>query len=178
MNMTFDNRIFTGCTVAMPTPFRGGEFDDEALRRSVDWLVDQQVHILCQAGTTGESPALTHREHEQVIASVVEQAAGRARVLAGTSSSVTAEALNLTRFARRIGAEGPSWSAPNYSRPSREGLYAHYARIAESVDLPLVLDNVPARSGRNIEPETVERLARLDPVVAIKEASGSLDQAS
>ena len=162
----------------MPTPFRAGEIDDESLRRSVDWLIDQGVHILCPAGTTGEAPALTHREHEQVIASVVEQAAGRARVLAGTGSSSTAEAVSLTRFARTIGADGALVVSPYYNRPSQEGLYAHYARIAEAVDLPLVLYNVPARTGRNIEPETVERLARLDSVVAIKEASGSLDQAS
>ena len=168
--------MFAGCAVAMVTPFRGGEVDFEALKRGADWLIAQGVPTLCPAGTTGESPTLTRDEHERVIAAVVEQAAGRARVLAGTGSSSTAEAVSLTRFAARVGADGALVVCPYYNRPSQEGLYAHYARVAEAVDLPLVLYNVPARTGRNIEPETVERLARLGPIVAIKEASGALDQ--
>jgi 4-hydroxy-tetrahydrodipicolinate synthase len=171
--------MFAGCTVAMVTPFRDGEVDYEALRHAVDWQIEQGVRTLSPAGTTGESPALTREEHERVIAAVVEQAAGRARVLAGTGSSSTAEAVSLTRFASRAGADGALVVCPYYNRPSQEGLYAHYARIAEAVDLlPVVLYNVPSRTGRNIEPETVERLARLGPVVAIKEAGGSLDQVS
>jgi 4-hydroxy-tetrahydrodipicolinate synthase len=162
----------------MPTPFLAGEVDEESLRRSVDWLIDEGIQVLCPGGTTGEAPTLTHREHEQVIASVVEQAAGRARVMAGTGSSSTDEAVRLTRFARTAGADGALVVSPYYNRPSQEGLYAHYARIAESVDLPLVLYNVPSRTGRNIDPETIEGLARLDNIVAIKEAGGSIDQVS
>jgi 4-hydroxy-tetrahydrodipicolinate synthase len=176
--MRAKGEMFTGCAVAMVTPFLHGEIDEDELRDSVDWLIDQGVSTLCPAGTTGESPTLTRREHEQVIASVADQAAGRALVLAGTGSSSTAEAVSLSRFAARAGADGTLVVCPYYNRPSQEGLYAHYARVAETADLPLVLYNVPARTGRNLEPETVERLARLGPVVAIKEASGSLDQVS
>ena len=113
-----------------------------------------------------------------MIAAVVERAAGRAKVLAGTGSNATAEAVRLTRFAARAGADGALLVAPYYNRPTQEGMYAHFARIAESVDLPLVLYNVPARTGRNVEPETIERLAKIGPIVAVKEASGSLDQVS
>jgi 4-hydroxy-tetrahydrodipicolinate synthase len=129
-------------------------------------------------GTTGESPTLSHEEHERVIAVVVEAAAGRAKVLAGTGSNSTTEAIRLTRYAARAGADGALLVAPYYNRPNQEGLYRHFAAIAECVDLPMVLYNIPARTGRNVEPETVERLAALGPIVAVKEAAGSLDQVS
>jgi 4-hydroxy-tetrahydrodipicolinate synthase len=170
--------MFAGCTVALVTPFRDGELDIDGLRRSVDWQIAQGTPILSPTGTTGESPTLSHAEPERVLALVIEQAAGRAKVLAGTGSNSTTEAIRLTRFAAKAGADGALLVSPYYNRPTQEGLYAHYAKIAESVDLPLVLYNVPARTGRNIEPETVERLARIGPIVAIKEASGSLDQVS
>ena len=149
-----------------------------ALRRSVEWQISQGTPVLSPVGTTGESPTLTHDEHERVIAIVVETAAGRAKVMAGTGSNSTAEAIRLTRFAARAGVDGSLQVAPYYNRPSQEGLYRHFAAIAECTDLPLVLYNVPARTGRNIEPETVERLAAIGPIVAVKEAAGSLDQVS
>ena len=121
---------------------------------------------------------MTRLEHERVIATVVEQAAGRARVLAGTGSCSTAEAVRLTRFAAEAGADGALVVAPYYNRPTQDGLYAHFARIADASPLPLVLYNVPSRTGCHLEPETIERLAHHDRIVAIKEASGSLDQAS
>ncbi|MBX6315198.1 MAG: 4-hydroxy-tetrahydrodipicolinate synthase [Isosphaeraceae bacterium] len=176
--MPSKGQMFAGCTVALVTPFRDGEVDYEALRRSVDWQIAQGTPVLSPVGTTGESPTLSHEEHERVIAAVVEQAAGRAKVLAGTGSNATSEAIRLTKFAARAGADGALLVAPYYNRPTQEGLYAHFARIAEAVDLPLVLYNIPSRTGRNVEPETVERLAQLGPIVAIKEASGSLDQVS
>src|SRR3954462_3343946 len=176
--MASKGRMFAGCTVALVTPFRDGEVDLNALRSLVDWHVGQGTHVLSPVGTTGESPTLTHPEHERVIAAVVAHAAGRVKVLAGTGSNATAEAVRLTQFAARAGADGALLVSPYYNRPSQEGLYAHYARVAEAVDLPLVLYNVPGRTGRNIEPETVERLAQLGPIVAIKEAGGSLDQVS
>jgi 4-hydroxy-tetrahydrodipicolinate synthase len=169
---------FAGCTVALATPFRDGEVDEPALRAAVQWQVEQGTPVLSPVGTTGESPTLSHAEHERVIALVVECAAGRAKVVPGTGSNSTAEAIRLTRFAAQAGADGALLVSPYYNRPTQEGLYAHYARIAESVDLPLVLYNVPARTGRNVEPETVERLSRIGPIVAVKEASGSLDQVS
>jgi 4-hydroxy-tetrahydrodipicolinate synthase len=169
---------FAGCTVALVTPFRNGAVDYEELKRSVDWQIAQGVPVLSPAGTTGESPTLTRDEHERVIATVVEHAAGRARVLAGTGSSATAEAVRLTLFAARAGADGALIVTPYYNRPTQDGLFAHFGRIAESVDFPLVLYNVPSRTGCNLEPGTIERLARYANVVGIKEASGSLDQVS
>jgi 4-hydroxy-tetrahydrodipicolinate synthase len=170
--------MFAGCTVALLTPFRDGEVDYDALDRSVDWQIEQGTPIISPVGTTGESPTLSHEEHERIIAAVVERAAGRARILAGTGSNATSEAVRLTRFAQRAGADGALLVSPYYNRPTQEGLYRHYAKVAEACDLPMVLYNVPARTGRNLEPATVERLAELGPVVAIKEASGSLDQVS
>jgi 4-hydroxy-tetrahydrodipicolinate synthase len=176
--MATKGRIFAGCTVALVTPFRDGEVDYPALGELVDWQVAQGTHVLSPVGTTGESPTLSHDEHERVIAAVIERAGGRAKVLPGTGSNATAEAVRLTKFAARAGADGALVVAPYYNRPTQEGLYAHFAKVAEAVDLPLVLYNVPSRTGRNVEPETIERLAKIGPVVAVKEASGSLDQVS
>jgi 4-hydroxy-tetrahydrodipicolinate synthase len=170
--------MFAGCTVALVTPFRDGEVDYPLLQESVDWHIAQGVPVISPVGTTGECPTLTHEEHEKVIATVVERAAGRAQVLPGTGSNATAEAVRLTRFAAKAGADGALLVSPYYNRPMQEGLYAHFARIAESVDLPLVLYNVPGRTGRNVDPETIERLSVLGPIVAVKEASGSIDQVS
>ena len=171
-------RMFAGCTVALVTPFRDGAVDEAALRTLVEWHVAQGTPTLSPVGTTGEAPTLTHDEHERVIALVIEAAAGRVRVMAGTGSNATAEAIRLTRFAARAGADGALLVSPYYNRPNQEGMYRHFAAIAETVDLPLVLYNIPGRTGRNLEPETVERLARIGPIVAIKEAAGSLDQVS
>jgi 4-hydroxy-tetrahydrodipicolinate synthase len=176
--MPSKGRMFAGCTVALVTPFRDGEVDYPLLQESVDWHIAQGVPVISPVGTTGECPTLTHEEHEKVIATVVERAAGRAKVLPGTGSNATAEAVRLTRFAAKAGADGALLVSPYYNRPMQEGLYAHFARIAESVDLPLVLYNVPGRTGRNVDPETIERLSVLGPIVAVKEASGSIDQVS
>jgi 4-hydroxy-tetrahydrodipicolinate synthase len=171
-------RIFAGCTVALVTPFRDGAVDEPALRRLVEWHVAQGTPTISPVGTTGEAPTLSHDEHERVIAVIVEAAAGKAKVMPGTGSNATTEAIRLTRFAARAGADGALLVAPYYNRPSQEGIYRHFAAIAESVDIPLVLYNIPARTGRNIESETVERLATVGPIVAVKEAAGSLDQVS
>jgi 4-hydroxy-tetrahydrodipicolinate synthase len=176
--MSSKGQMFAGCTVALVTPFRNGEVDYTGLRELVDWHLEQGTPVLSPVGTTGESPTLTHAEHEHVIATVVERAGGRARVLAGTGSNSTAEAVRLTRFAAGAGADGALLVCPYYNRPTQEGLYAHFAKVAESADVPLVLYNIPSRTGRNMEPETVERLSKLGPVVGIKEAAGSLDQVS
>ena len=176
--MPTKGRKFAGCTVALVTPFRDGAVDEEALRRLVEWHIEQGTPILSPVGTTGESPTLSHDEHERVIALVIETAAGRAKVMAGTGSNSTAEAIRLTRFAARAGADAALSVAPYYNRPNQEGLYRHFAAIAEAVDIPIVLYNIPARTGRNVEPETVERLAKLGSIVAVKEASGLLVQGS
>jgi 4-hydroxy-tetrahydrodipicolinate synthase len=170
--------MFAGCTVALVTPFRDGEVDYQAIRGLVDWQISQGTKCLSPVGTTGESPTLSHDEHERVIATVVEQSAGRALVMAGTGSNSTAEAIRLTKFAARAGANAALLVAPYYNRPTQDGLYAHFAKIAESVEIPQILYNIPGRTGRNVEPETIERLAKLGPIVAVKEAAGSLDQVS
>jgi 4-hydroxy-tetrahydrodipicolinate synthase len=169
---------FAGVTVALVTPFRNGEIDFDNLKRLVDWHVEQGTDCLSPVGTTGESPTLDHEEHERVIAAVVERAAGRIKVMPGTGSNSTREAIRLTRFAKRAGADAALMVGPYYNKPTQEGYYRHFAAVAETVDLPIVLYNIPGRTGSNILPETVARLAQLPNIVGIKEATGSLDQAS
>jgi 4-hydroxy-tetrahydrodipicolinate synthase len=129
-------------------------------------------------GTTGESPTLDHAEHERVIAAVVERARGRIKVMAGTGSNSTREAIRLTKFAKNAGANGALMVGPYYNKPTQEGYYRHFSSVAEAVDLPIVLYNIPGRTGSNILPETIARIARNSQLVAVKEATGSLDQAS
>src|SRR5881628_2535265 len=169
---------FAGLTVALVTPFKGGDIDFDELGRLVDWHIEQGTDCLAPVGTTGESPTLDHEEHERVIAAVVERASGRIKVMPGTGSNSTREAIRLTRFAQRAGANGALMVGPYYNKPTQEGYYRHFAAVAESVDLPIVLYNIPGRTGSNILPETIARLAELPNIVGIKEATGSLDQAS
>ena len=169
---------FAGLTVALVTPFRGGAVDEPALRKLVDFHVESGTDCVSPVGTTGESPTLSHDEHERVIAVVCEQAAGRIKVMAGTGSNSTAEAVRLTRFAKKAGADAALMVAPYYNKPTQEGFYQHYRAVAEAVDLPIVLYNIPGRTAKNIEPETIARIAELPSVVAIKESAGSMDQAS
>jgi 4-hydroxy-tetrahydrodipicolinate synthase len=169
---------FAGVTVALITPFRDGQVDFDRLGRLVDWHVEQGTDCLAPVGTTGESPTLDHEEHERVIGAVTERARGRIKVMPGTGSNSTREAIRLTRFARRAGADGALMVGPYYNKPTQEGYYRHFAAVAEAVDLPIVLYNIPGRTGSNILPETIARLARLPQIVAVKEATGSLDQAS
>lgn len=169
---------FAGVTVALITPFRNGEVDYDALRRLVEWHIEQGTDCIAPVGTTGESPTLSHEEHERVIATVVEHAAGRVLVMAGTGSNSTSEAIRLTSFAARAGADAALMVSPYYNKPTQEGIFRHYAAVAEAVDIPIVVYNIPGRTGRNIEPETMRRLAEIPNIVAVKEASGSLDQVS
>jgi 4-hydroxy-tetrahydrodipicolinate synthase len=169
---------FAGVTVALITPFKNGEVDFERLNRLVDWHIEQGTDCLAPVGTTGESPTLDHTEHERVIAAVTERAARRIKVMPGTGSNSTREASRLTRFARRAGADGALMVGPYYNKPTQEGYYRHFAAVAEAVDIPIVLYNIPGRTGSNILPETMARLARLPNIVGVKEATGSLDQAS
>ncbi|NOX56704.1 MAG: 4-hydroxy-tetrahydrodipicolinate synthase [Planctomycetes bacterium] len=169
---------FAGLTVALITPFRDGAVDESALRRLVDFHVESGTDCVSPVGTTGESPTLSHEEHERVIAIVCEQAAGRIKVMAGTGSNSTSEAIRLTRFAQKAGADAALMVAPYYNKPMQEGFYQHYKAVAEAVDLPIVLYNIPGRTGKNMEPETIARIGELPNVVAVKEASGSMDQAS
>src|SRR5436309_3904757 len=169
---------FAGLTVALVTPFRGGGVDYPALRRLVDWHIEQGTDCLAPVGTTGESPTLDHDEHERVIGAVVERARGRVKVMPGTGSNSTREALRLTKFAKRAGADGALMVGPYYNKPTQEGYYRHFATVADAVDLPIILYNIPGRTGSNMLPETIARLAQLPQIVGVKEATGSLDQAS
>jgi 4-hydroxy-tetrahydrodipicolinate synthase len=169
---------FSGVTVALITPFRAGEIDFDALGQLVDWHVEQGTDGLAPVGTTGESPTLDHTEHERVIGFVVERAARRLKVVPGTGSNSTREAIRLTKFAKRAGADGALMVGPYYNKPTQEGYYRHFAAVADAVDLPIMLYNIPARTGSNMVAENIARLAELPSIVAIKEATGSLDQAS
>jgi 4-hydroxy-tetrahydrodipicolinate synthase len=169
---------FAGLTVALVTPFRGGEIDFPELAKLVDWHIEQGTDCLSPVGTTGESPTLDHDEHERVMAAVIERAAGRIKIVPGTGSNSTREAIRLTRFAKKAGADGVLMVGPYYNKPTQEGYYLHFRTVAEAVEIPIVLYNIPGRTASNITPETIARLAELPGIVAIKEATGSLDQAS
>ena len=166
-----------GSMVALITPFTAeGGVDEEALRRLVCFHVESRTHALVPCGTTGESATLTHAEHREVIRIVVEEAAGRIPVIAGTGSNSTAESIDLTRFAKEAGCEAALLISPYYNKPSQEGVYLHYKRIAEETDFPLIVYNVPGRTALNILPPTVARLAQLPGIVGIKEATANLQQ--
>src|SRR6516225_9075035 len=169
---------FAGVTVALVTPFKNGQIDFDFLRYLVDWHIDQGTDCLSPVGTTGESPTLDHEEHERVIAEVVEKAAGRIKVMPGTGSNSTSEAIRLTSFAHKVGADGALMVGPYYNKPTQEGYYRHFAAVAEAVDIPVILYNIPGRTGSNILPETIARLAEIPTIVGIKESTGLLDQAS
>ncbi|MBD3674742.1 MAG: 4-hydroxy-tetrahydrodipicolinate synthase [Planctomycetaceae bacterium] len=170
--------MFAGLTVAVVTPFKEGEVDEAALRNLVDWHIEQGTHCLAPVGTTGESPTLSHTEHERVVEIVCEQAAGKIKVMAGAGSNSTAEAVRLSKHAKSAGADGVLIVAPYYNKPTQEGFYQHYIAIADAADLPVVVYNIPGRSAKNIEPETIVRMAEHPQIVAVKEATGSMDQAS
>lgn len=168
--------MFSGSIVALVTPFRDGQIDFEKLDELVEFQISRGTNGIVPCGTTGESATLTHDEHEALIERVVRKVDGRVPVIAGTGSNNTDEALRLTRFAREIGADGALLITPYYNRPTQEGLYRHFEAIATEVEIPIVLYNVPSRTGVNLLPQTVIRLAEFKNVVAVKEASGSTDQ--
>ncbi|HEX7126210.1 MAG TPA: 4-hydroxy-tetrahydrodipicolinate synthase [Thermodesulfobacteriota bacterium] len=170
--------MFRGAITALVTPFRNGRVDEERLRALVDQQVAAGIDGIVPCGTTGESPTLSHEEHDRVVAIVVEQAKGRTKVIAGTGSNATEEAVRLTRHAQEVGADGALLVSPYYNRPTQEGLYQHFRRIArEAKGFPLVLYNIPGRTGVNILPETMARLAEIENIVGVKEATGNLTQA-
>jgi 4-hydroxy-tetrahydrodipicolinate synthase len=176
--MSRKGSAFAGLSVALVTPFRDGAVDEQRLRDQVEFQVQAGTTCVCPVGTTGESPTLSHEEHERVISVVVEAAAGRIKVMAGTGSNSTREALRLTTWAAREGADAALMVAPYYNKPTQEGFYQHYRAVAEAVDIPLCVYNIPGRTGKNVEPDTIARLAELPNIALVKEATGSLDQAS
>jgi 4-hydroxy-tetrahydrodipicolinate synthase len=169
--------MFTGCGTAMVTPFRhDGSLDEPTLRRLVQRQIDQQVDFLVPCGTTGESPTLTHEEHLRVVEITVELAKGKVPVLAGAGGYNTAEVIALARELASIGVDGILSVTPYYNKPTQEGLFQHYKAIAEAISLPILLYSVQGRTGVNIEPTTVKRLAGIENIIGIKEASGNVSQ--
>jgi len=171
-----DNTMFHGSIVAIVTPFKNGAVDEEALGQLIETHITSGSTGIVPCGTTGESATLTHAEHKRVIEMTVKMAGGRVSVIAGTGSNSTEEAVALTLHAKSAGADGALLITPYYNKPPQEGLYQHYKKIAESVDLPLVLYNIPGRTGVNLLPETVKRLMPYDNIVGMKEGSGSIQQ--
>ena len=168
--------MFSGTATALITPFRkDGSVDEETIRRLVDFQESNGIDVLVPCGSTGESATLNHDEHIKVIGIVVDQAR-KAKVVAGTGSNSTSEAIELSRHAQDLGADGVLSISPYYNKPTQEGIFQHYKAISESIDIPMILYNVPGRTGSNVSPETTIRLAGLPGIVAIKEACGNLDQ--
>ncbi len=171
--------MFSGCMVAIVTPFHEGEVDYRTLEELVEFQLESGIDAIVPVGTTGESPTLTHQEHKKVIERVVRAVDGKVPVIAGTGSNSTAEAIEYTEFARKIGADASLQVAPYYNKPTQEGFYQHFKAIADEVNIPIVLYNIPGRcGGAGMTPETIARLGEIENIVAVKEATGSLDQAS
>jgi 4-hydroxy-tetrahydrodipicolinate synthase len=166
--------MFSGSIPALVTPFRDGSIDEDAFRRLVDWQIEQGSSALVPCGTTGESATLSYDEHYRVIELCIKQAAGRVPVIAGCGSNDTQTAVRHMAFAKEAGATAALVVAPYYNRPNQDGLYAHFAHLAESSDLPIVVYNVPGRTVTDILPATLARLAKLSTIVGIKDASGNL----
>ena len=166
--------MFSGSIPALVTPFRDGEVDEAAFRRLVDWQIREGSSALVPCGTTGESATLSFDEHYRVISLCLEEAAGRVPVIAGCGSNDTATAVRHMAFAKSEGAAAALVVAPYYNRPNQDGMYAHFAHLADKCDLPIILYNVPGRTITDILPETVAKLAKISSIIGIKDASGNL----
>ena len=169
--------MFSGSIVAMVTPFRGGKVDWENVEALVEFHVENGTSGIVACGTTGEAATLSHEEHVDVVKAVINAARKRIPVLAGTGSNSTHEAIHLSQEAEKAGADGALLISPYYNRPTQEGIYQHYKAVAASVSIPLIVYNIPGRTGSKIEPETLARLAEIKNIAGVKEATGSVDQA-
>ena len=170
--------MFKGSIVAIVTPFRNGKVDEKALGNLIEWHIKQGTNAIVPCGTTGESATLDYEEHHRVIRFTVEAVNKRVPVIAGTGANATDETIMITKEAKKSGADAALVVAPYYNKPTQEGLYRHYKAVAEAVKIPLILYNVPGRTAVNILPSTVARLAEISNIVAIKEATGDMKQAS
>ncbi|MBI4358206.1 MAG: 4-hydroxy-tetrahydrodipicolinate synthase [Candidatus Omnitrophica bacterium] len=175
--MELTRKNLKGSMVALATPFRQGKVDEKALKRLLDFHLENGTDIIVPCGTTGESATLSHEEHRSVMSFVIDYVGGRGPVICGAGSNCTEEALPLFQHAKKEGADGVLVVTPYYNRPTQEGLFRHYEFLAKRVDIPIVVYNVPTRTGVSIAPETVARLAKIPNIIGIKEASGSLEQA-
>jgi 4-hydroxy-tetrahydrodipicolinate synthase len=168
-----------GSIVAIVTPFKNGKIDEKSLKDLIEFQIENGTHGIVPCGTTGESPTLSHEEHEYVVELTVKAVKKRIPVVAGTGSNSTEEAIRLTKFAEKVGADAALLVVPYYNKPTQEGLYIHFKQIASEVNIPIILYNIPGRSGVNMNPETIARLARdCKNIIGVKEASGSVQQAS
>jgi 4-hydroxy-tetrahydrodipicolinate synthase len=170
--------MFVGSLVAIVTPFRKGKVDEQSFASLIEWQIANGTNGIVPCGTTGESATLSHEEHNRVVELTVEVVNRRVPVIAGSGSNSTDEAIALTRHAKQAGADGALLITPYYNKPTQEGLYRHYKAVAEAVDLPLVLYNIPGRTGVNMLPVTIARLSAIKNIVGVKEGSGSVQQAS
>ncbi len=170
--------MFSGSYVAIVTPFSRGRFDEKAMADLIEFQIANGTHGIVPCGTTGESATLSPQEHERVIAATIEMVNKRVPVIAGTGSNSTDEAITFTRHAKKAGANGALLITPYYNKPPQEGLYRHFAAVAQAVDLPLILYNIPGRTSINMLPATVARLSQIGGIIGIKEGSGSLQQVS
>jgi 4-hydroxy-tetrahydrodipicolinate synthase len=169
--------MFSGSIVALLTPFdENNKIDEEGIKKLVEFHIQNGTDGIVPCGTTGESPTLTHEEHKKVIELTIKAVAGRVPVIAGTGSNSTAEALDLTTSAKEMGADGVLLVIPYYNKPTQKGLYMHFKTIVETVDIPAVIYNIPSRAGVNLLPSTLAELVELKNIVAVKEASGNLEQ--
>jgi len=168
--------MFQGAMVAIVTPFKNGEVDETGLRELIEFQIANGTHGIVPCGTTGESATLSFKEHERVVDITIEQVNKRVPVIAGTGSNNTEEAVRLTRHAKDAGASGALMISPYYNKPTQEGLYRHFEKVARSVDIPIILYNIPGRTAVNMEPDTIARLAKIDNIAGVKEASGSMKQ--
>ncbi len=169
--------MFTGSMVALATPFKNGVVDETTISELVEFQIGNGTDAICPCGCTGEAATLTHDEQVRVVEIVIEAVAGRAKVIAGTGSNSTAEALELTRRAKEAGADGALMITPYYNKPTQRGLVMHYKKAAE-IGLPIMLYNVPSRTGVKMSPETIAELSKVENIAAVKEACGSVDQVS
>ena len=169
--------MFTGSMVALVTPFKNGQVDWPSLDALVEFHMQNGTHGIVPCGTTGESATLSHQEHDEVIRSVIKSVNKRVPVIAGTGSNSTDEAVRLTREAEKSGADGALMISPYYNRPTQEGIYQHYKKVASEVGISIIIYNIPGRTGSKIEPETLARLAEIKNIAGVKEATGSVDQA-
>lgn len=169
---------FAGVSVAITTPFKDGAVDVKTLKHQVDFQLEAGVNCIVPVGTTGESPTLSHTEHELVISEVIQHVGGRAKVMAGTGSNSTAEAIRLSKWAEKEGADALLLVAPYYNKPTQEGFFQHYKAVSQECTIPQCVYNIPGRSGANIEPSTITRLAEFQNITMVKEATGKMDQAS
>lgn len=170
--------MFKGSLTALITPFRNGKLDEEAFRRFIEWQISEGTHGLVPAGTTGESPTLDYDEHKRVIELAIEMAKGRVPVIAGTGSNSTAEAIELTEHAAKVGADAALVVTPYYNKPTQEGLYQHYKAINDAVDIPIIIYNIPGRSIVDMTVETMARCFELKNVMGVKDATANLARAS